>query len=138
MTLLDESIWLGKIFLGGWQPGGAGEAPVTEPATGRELAADATAGDPLALAAFDRSGRAVAAAITSVAATCELDRVVIGGGLAKTGPLLMDPVRAALVRYARLPFLSTVQVTASTLGDDAGLIGAAALITRPDRYRTSR
>jgi glucokinase len=114
----------------GWRPDGS-------PATGRELAADATAGDPLALAAFDRSGRAVAAAITSVAATCELDRVVIGGGLAKTGPLLLDPVRAALARYARLPFLSTVRVEVSALGDDAGLIGAAALITRPDRYPTT-
>jgi glucokinase len=115
----------------GWRPDDAA-------ATGRELAGDAAAGDTLALAAFDRSGHAVAAAITSVAATCELDRVVIGGGLAKTGPLLLDPVRAALARYARLPFLSSVDVRPSALGDDAGLIGAAALITRPDRYRTTR
>jgi benzaldehyde dehydrogenase (NAD) len=49
VTLLDESIWLGSdwlgnVFSGGWQPGGAGEAAVTEPATGRELGRVGVAG----------------------------------------------------------------------------------------------
>ena len=38
MTLLDRSIWLGKAFSGGWIEPGGGRAPVTEPATGNELA----------------------------------------------------------------------------------------------------
>ncbi len=37
MALMDESAWRGKIFLGGWTAGGGGDAPVIEPATGREI-----------------------------------------------------------------------------------------------------
>jgi benzaldehyde dehydrogenase (NAD) len=38
VTLLDESTWAGKVFLGGWTEAGGGTAAVTEPATGSELA----------------------------------------------------------------------------------------------------
>ena len=37
MALMDESLWRGKIFTGGWTSGGGGEAPVVEPATGAEI-----------------------------------------------------------------------------------------------------
>ena len=37
MTFVDESIWQGKVFSGGWQKGGGGDAAVTEPATGAEI-----------------------------------------------------------------------------------------------------
>lgn len=38
MGILDGSSWQGNIFVGGWRAGGAGEAPVVEPATGAEIA----------------------------------------------------------------------------------------------------
>jgi benzaldehyde dehydrogenase (NAD) len=37
MALMDESVWRGRIFLGGWTAGGGGEGPVVEPATGYEI-----------------------------------------------------------------------------------------------------
>ena len=37
MALLDDAGWHSKIFLGEWIKGGAGDAPVIEPATGDEL-----------------------------------------------------------------------------------------------------
>jgi benzaldehyde dehydrogenase (NAD) len=37
MALMDEALWRGKIYSGGWVDGGGGDAPVTEPATGAEL-----------------------------------------------------------------------------------------------------
>jgi benzaldehyde dehydrogenase (NAD) len=37
VTLLDSSIWQGKIFSGGWTEAGGGDATTTEPATGAEL-----------------------------------------------------------------------------------------------------
>jgi benzaldehyde dehydrogenase (NAD) len=37
MALMDESVWRGKIYLGGWTTGGGGDAPVIEPATGQEI-----------------------------------------------------------------------------------------------------
>jgi glucokinase len=65
--------------------------------------------------------------IASVAAVCDLDLVVIGGGVAKSGPLLFDPVREALTDYARLDFLTGLRVVPAELGGDAGLVGAARL-----------
>ncbi|MCB2038330.1 MAG: ROK family protein, partial [Ottowia sp.] len=82
----------------------------------------------LALNAFRRGARAVAAMIASVAAVCDLDLVVIGGGVANAGPVLFDPLREALSDYKGLDFLSALQVVPAELGGEAGLIGAAALL----------
>jgi glucokinase len=96
-------------------------------ADAKELADAANAGDPVALAAFRRGATAVAMMIASVAAVCDLDLVVIGGGVAKSGALLFDPVREALATYAGLDFIRNLRVLPAELGGDAGLVGAAAL-----------
>ncbi len=96
-------------------------------ASASELADAAAAGDPVAVRAFGRAATALAAMIASVGAVCDLDLVVIGGGVAKSGHLLFDPVRAALSDYARLDFLAGLRVVPAELGGDAGLIGAARL-----------
>jgi glucokinase len=93
----------------------------------KELADAAAMGDPVALQAFHRSARALAAMIASVGAVCDLDFVIIGGGVAKAGPLLFDPLRAALTEYARLDFLAGLRVAPAELGGAAGLVGAARL-----------
>jgi glucokinase len=103
----------------GWSaPPGAGA---------RELADAAATGDAVAVRAFQRGATALAAMIASVAAVCDLDLVVIGGGVAKSGRLLFDPVRAALADYARLDFLAGLRVVPAELGGEAGLVGAARL-----------
>jgi len=99
-----------------------------EGADAKELAAAAAAGDPLALKAFQRGATAIAAMIASVGAVCDLDLVVIGGGVAKSGELLFGPIRDALASYAGLTFLRTLRVVPAELGGDAGLVGAAALL----------
>jgi glucokinase len=103
----------------GWSaPPGAGA---------KELADAAASGDALALAAFRRGTTALARMIASVAAVCDLDLVVIGGGVAESGPLLFEPLRAALADYARLDFLAGLRVVPAELGAEAGLVGAARL-----------
>jgi len=97
-------------------------------ADAKQLAESAARGDGIALAAFTRGGAAVGAMIASVAAVCDLDVVVIGGGVANTGPLLFDPIRKALGTYAGLDFLDHLRVVPAELGGEAGLIGAAALV----------
>ena len=97
-------------------------------ADAKELADAAAGGDPIALRAFERGAGAVAAMIASVAAVCDLDLVIIGGGVAKAGPVLFDPLRAALRNYAGLDFIRGLQVVPADLGGDAGLVGAAALL----------
>jgi glucokinase len=103
----------------GWSaPPGAGA---------NDLAAAAATGDPVAQQAFRRGATALAAMIASVGAVCDLDFVVIGGGVAKSGALLFDPLRAALPTYAGLEFLAGLRVVPAELGGEAGLVGAARL-----------
>ncbi|CMO04983.1 sugar kinase [Mycobacterium tuberculosis] len=103
----------------GWSaPPGAGA---------KELAEAAGAGDPVALRAFRRGAAALAAMIASVGAVCDLDLAVIGGGVAKWGRLLFEPLRAALADHARLDFLAGLRVVPAELGGAAGLVGAARL-----------
>ena len=64
---------------------------------------------------------------------CDLDLVVVGGGVARAGALLFDPLREALGSYAGLDFLRGLQVVPAALGGDAGLVGAAAL-AQPPRF----
>lgn len=103
----------------GWSaPPGAGA---------RELAAAAETGDALAGRAFHRGAGALAAMIASVGAVCDLDLVVIGGGVANSGRLLFDPLRAKLSDYAGLDFIRGLRVLPAELGGQAGMIGAARL-----------
>ena len=105
----------------GWAaPAGAGAAALAEAAA---------AGDTVAVRAFRRGATALAAMIASVAAVCDLDLVVVGGGVAKSGPTLFDPLDEALAGYARLAFIRGLRVVPAALGGDAGLIGAAALVS---------
>ncbi|MGD9620018.1 MAG: ROK family protein [Mycolicibacterium sp.] len=96
-------------------------------ADARHLADAAAEGDGVALGAFERGAEAVAALIASVGAVCDLDRVVVGGGVANAGALLFDPLRDALRRYATLSFIRGLEVLPASLGGAAGLVGAAAL-----------
>ncbi|MBV9089810.1 MAG: ROK family protein [Mycobacteriaceae bacterium] len=110
-------------------------------ADAEQLADAARAGNAVALAAFARGGRALAAVIASVAAVCDLDLVVVGGGVARSGPLLFEPLRDALATRASLEFIRGVRVVQAALDGNAGLIGAAALVNavfgpQPLRRRT--
>lgn len=97
-------------------------------ADAKELADAAASGNGVALDAFRRGARAIAAMIASVGAVCDLDLVVVGGGVAKAGPVLFAPLREELRAYAGLTFLSGLRVVPAALGGEAGLIGAAALL----------
>ncbi|MFC4604123.1 ROK family protein [Rhodococcus kronopolitis] len=96
-------------------------------ATGVELAASARAGDAVALAALDRAGTALGAAIASTAALADLDLAVVGGGFALAGPALWEPMRAAARRRAGLSFTRGLRIVPAELGGSATLAGAAAL-----------
>lgn len=89
------------------------------------LAGDADQDHPVAVAAFDRGMQALARGIVSTATVCDLDRVVIGGGVSAAGQTLLAPLRRHLERLAALAFVRRVTVEPSMLGRQAGLLGAA-------------
>lgn len=100
----------------------------------RELAADAARGHEVASRAMERAGTALGVAIASAAHLCDLEVVAIGGGLSQAGPLLFDPLETAFRRHARMDFAREVRVVPAELGQQAGLVGAAALVLCGDRY----
>lgn len=97
--------------------------------TGARLAADAQAGDEIAVAALHRAGTALGTAIASAAALLDVDRVVIGGGFAQSGAPLWDPLRAAVDAHAGLNFLHGLRVEFSAITEGATLVGAGVLAT---------
>ncbi|MDA0636428.1 ROK family protein [Nonomuraea sp. MCN248] len=102
--------------------------------TGRMLAADALAGDPVAVAAMRRAGRALGIALASATHLCDLELVTIGGGLSQAGEPLFGPLEEALREHARMGFARRLRVAPASLGQEAGLIGAAALVLAGDTY----
>ena len=103
-------------------------------ATARDLAEDGAGGNPLGVAAMRRAGRALGIAIASATHLCDLEVVSVGGGLSQAGALLFGPLQEALHAHARLDFAQRVQVVPAALGQDACLVGAAALFLAGDRY----
>ncbi|MEV7172691.1 ROK family protein [Streptomyces sp. NPDC093224] len=113
----------------GWTPVARDGAPDGPDATAAGVAAAAAQGDPVARAAYDRAGRALAAAIAATATLVETDIAVVGGGVAAAGDTLFGPIRAHLAQYATLGFVEELRVVPASLGTHAGLIGAAAAAT---------
>jgi glucokinase len=102
--------------------------------TGHDLVEDARRGDQTALSAMARAGRALGIGIASATTLCDLEVVAIGGGLSQAGPLLFDPLEASLRERVGLEFARGVRVVPAGLGQESGLVGAAALILHPERY----
>lgn len=101
---------------------------------GLELARHAVDGEPVAISELARAGRALGTGIASAAALLDLELVVLGGGFSQAGPALWDPMRQAMAEHARLGFLAGLQVVPTELGQDSGLVGAAAFFHAADHY----
>ena len=96
--------------------------------TGHHITQAAGDGDPIALAGFNTTAQWLGAGIASLSALFDPACVVIGGGVIEAGEILLAPTRAALERL--IPFSGRrpiPKVVAATLGNDAGLVGAADL-----------
>ncbi len=93
-----------------------------------EVTAQARAGDPLARAALARAGRRIGWALAGLVNTLNPDMLIVGGGVAEAGDLLLTPLRAALRAQAQGPASTAVEVRPALLGADAALLGAALLV----------
>jgi glucokinase len=100
--------------------GGAAEC-----VTANLVARAALAGDPLAKEIFDRAGIYLGMVISNVAVTINPQRVVMGGGMAQVGDLILQPARRTLRERVHLMPVDQIEIVPAQLGPDAGLIGAA-------------
>ena len=88
----------------------------------------AQSGDPLATRLVQQAGHHLGTAIANLLNLLNPGAVVLGGPLPTAGPLLMDPVRAAMRERVLSASLETTDVLVSTLGDDGIALGAATLV----------
>jgi glucokinase len=100
--------------------------------TGPLITECARAGDPFAIGQLAALGTWLGEGIASLAAVLDPAVVVVGGGVSAAGDLLLDPIRAAfgsqLTGRGHRPL---AEIRPATLGNRAGLIGAADLARHP-------
>jgi glucokinase len=95
--------------------------------TPKEMAAAAAAGDDAVREGILRAAQYLGIGVANVVTILHPDLVVLGGGVAEMGAILID--RVDQVMRARVGMFPTdnVRVVASQLGERAGLLGAVAL-----------
>jgi glucokinase len=109
-----------------------------ESALGRRLAAEgelgggivtelAHAGDELARRVLAVIGERLGFGLVGLVNTFNPEVIVIGGGAARGGDLLLDPARAVIDAHALPPAAEAVRVVPAHYGDEAGMIGAAVM-----------
>jgi len=153
--ILDNKVYRGPLFLGGevghipvgekgpsCSCGGAGclerfvgNAALAARArrtfekglTLEEISARARAGDRRARKFWQEAGTLIGRALAGVVHTCGPEVIVIGGGVAAAGRVLLDAAAASLRRHAMNQIKGRVKVRKALLGNDAGMIGAALL-----------
>ncbi len=87
----------------------------------------ARAGDGDAVALYERIGTLLGVGIANLVNIFNPELVVVGGGVAAAGDLLLEPARRQVARQALRPQRDEVRIVPARLGEDAGLVGAAAL-----------
>lgn len=91
------------------------------------LVAAADEGDELALAIFEEIGEMLGDGIVSMIRILDITTVLIGGGLSASFDYIMPAVNRQLEYWLTDYYLKTLDVKRATLGNDAGLLGAASL-----------
>lgn len=95
--------------------------------TPKEMAIAAGQGDDAVAAAIDEAARYLGFGIANAVTLTAVEQVVICGGVAALGELLLGPVRAAVRERVRMFLAERVHIACSSLGDRVGALGALAL-----------
>ena len=76
---------------------------------------------------LNRAGRALGAAMGALVNLFNPGMIVVGGGVAAIGDLLLAPAREAIIAHSFADMRADVSIAYSSLGHDTGIYGAAAL-----------
>jgi glucokinase len=65
--------------------------------------------------------------MATIAVVLNPQRFIVGGGVSYAGEILFQPIREIFKQYTPGPSQEGVDIVPATLGNDAGVIGAAGL-----------
>jgi glucokinase len=88
----------------------------------------ANRGDAVAKDILQETGQHIGVGLSTIVNILNPERIIIGGGVAEAGKILFDAIRMTVQKRAMRVPAQTVSIVKSKLGQDAGLIGAAALV----------
>lgn len=87
----------------------------------------ARSGDPLSLEVVDEVSFHLGLALANLGGTLNPGKIVLGGGVSKAGSVLLDKVQFYFDKFAFSRVKESTKISVATLGNDAGVIGAARL-----------
>jgi glucokinase len=93
--------------------------------TPQVIADAAKAGDGVAGEIIERVGTYLGIGVANIIISVGPRRVILGGGVARLGDLLFDPVRRTVRERVFLAPADQVEIVPAELGQEAGLVGAA-------------
>ena len=116
--------WLAHHYQVALEREGRGRSHADQQAiTGEQVARLAEQGDALALQVMAEAGDALGAAVASLAMILDIDLYVVGGSVAKSGDLLLEPARKSVPRYSHRSVAARVRIVPTELGDDGPILG---------------
>ena len=107
--------------------GGPSSLAALESPTARDVAEAALAGDRLAMRIWDETTAILASAMANVLDIFNPELIVLGGGVTRAGDQLLRPVREAGLAQAMGPARRSADIVLSELGDQLGVVSAAAV-----------
>lgn len=90
----------------------------------------AKSGDDFAECIVSETMRYLGITLSQVSCVLDPDRIVIGGGVAEAGEYLLKHIEPTLRENTFAQIREGLELKLATLGNDAGLLGAAALVTK--------
>ncbi|MBG0785270.1 MAG: ROK family protein [Anaerolineaceae bacterium] len=94
--------------------------------TAEVVAQAAEMGDEFAIEVWNRAGSYLGIGVANILTSVGVKRVVIGGGVAKAGEFLLEPIRREVQKRVFLVPVEKVEILPAKLGTDAGIVGMAA------------
>lgn len=92
-----------------------------------ELSRLASEGDPIALGIWDTVARMLATSLMNCCWLLNPEAIIIGGGVAKAGPILFEPLEKHLRSQLGPPFKDNLRILPAHFSNEAGIVGAATL-----------
>lgn len=105
----------------------SGKLVPIEQCTPAALDEAAIAGDPVAAQLWAQVGMEIGVALANVVWLLNPDSIVIGGGVARAGDLLFEPIRRTIRSFTMPTFYEELKILPAALGNDAGIIGSASV-----------
>lgn len=91
--------------------------------------AAARGGDVLAMQVVDFAAERLGIALANAGYIVDTERIVIGGGMSGAGDFLLNKIRPAYQKQV-FPHCRNKEIVLAALGNDAGVLGAAALVQK--------